>query len=193
MFNPENDFDPADFDRREAADRNVYVKFYMRPVVDQDRSNKEGRPIYVDREYIEIRTPGNQTNVVQRPVTDMDRKRFRQAYQSFKAGNEEQVIGTPLVEVPWITRSMVEELAHLRIRTLEHLAGVNDDVCGRIPGLYSLKEKAQAAIQQATNHAPIAELQARNEALVQELAALKQTVEEQAAIIRSMNAEKSGK
>lgn len=193
MFNPENDFDPADFDRREAADKSVYVKFYMRPVINQDKSNKEGRPIYEDREYLEIRTPGNQTNVVQRPVTDMDRQRFRQAYQSFKAGNEEQVVGTPLVEVPWITRSIVEELSHLRIRTLEHLAGVNDDVCGRIPGLYSLKEKAQAAIQQATNQAPIVELQARNESLVQELAALKQTVEEQAAIIRSMKSEKGGK
>lgn len=191
-MNYEADFNPADFEHREAADKSVYVKFYMRPTLNQSKSDAEGRPIFDDREYLEIRTPGNQTNIINRPVSDMDRQRFRRAYQQFKAGDEEQLTGTPLSEVPWITRSMVEELIHVRIRTLEHLANVNDDVCGRIPGLYALKDRAKAALDKAAGDAPFIAMQAKNEELVNELATLKQALAEQAALLKKLNAEKSG-
>lgn len=189
----QNDFDPADFESRTAADKQVYVKFYVRPVPDEEASAKEGRPIYKDREYVEIRTPGNQNNVVQRPVSDMDRQRFRPQYAAFKAGESEQTIGTPLTEVPWITRSQVEELSHLRIRTLEHLSTVNDEVCGRISGLYKLKQRAVTAIEEASKHAPFAKLQKEKEEQDNKLAALQATVQEQAEIIRQLQAAQNAK
>lgn len=184
------DFNVEDFESRTAADKNVYVKFYVRPMPDEAASEKEGRPIYKDREYVEIRTPGNQTNVIQRPVTDMDKQRFRDAYRAFKAGEEEQTIGTPLSEVTWITRSQVEELTHLRIRTLEHLATVDDSVCNRFAGLYKLKQRAAAAVEQSAKSAPFLQLQHENEELQNRLAALEQTVKEQSAIIAAQNAKK---
>ena len=127
------DFDVEHFEHRNAGDKQVYVRFYIKPVEDAAATAEQGRPIYKDREYVEIRSPGNATNVVVRPVTDMDRQRFAGAYGLFKKGETEQVIGTPLTETPWLTRSQVEELAYLRIRTLEQLAGVGDDVCTRMP------------------------------------------------------------
>jgi len=182
------DFDPADFESRESADKSVYVKFYMRPVQDEAKSASEGRPIYTDKEYVEIRTPGNQTNVIQRPVSDMDRQRFRHAYRAFKEGEVEQVTGTPLVEAPWITRSQVEELAHLRIRTMEHLADVGDDVCTRVPGLYTLKDRAKKMMEKSKDAAPVTELQAKNEELRNELEALKITIKEQSEVILALKA-----
>jgi len=181
------DFDVGDFNSREAADKSVYVKFYIRPVLNDAESDKEGRPIYNDKEYIEIRTPGNQTNIVHRPVTDMDKNRFKLAYREFKSGEAEQIgDGTPLVEAPWITRSQVEELSYLRIRTLEQLAAVGDDVCTRIPGLFKLKARAKLMAERAEKAAPFLEMQKANDELKNRLETLEKTIADQAALIASL-------
>lgn len=180
--------DVEDFEDREKG--KVFVKFYTRPVQDEAESDKQGRPIYNEVEYLEIRAPGNATNIVQRPVTDMDKRRFRRQYEMFKEGNEEQLVGTPLTEVTWVTRSQAEELSYLRIRTLEQLAEVGDDVCTRIPGLFKLKQRAQTTVETATKNAPILELTAKLESLANENATLKKAVEEQAATIKKLSAEK---
>jgi len=193
MSHGQADFDVEDFEHRNAGDKSVYVKFYVRPFLDEAESAKEGRPIYKDRDYVEIRTPGNQTNIIQRPVTDMDKQRFRASYAAFKAGDTEQVIGTPLAETPWITRSQVEELAYLRIRTLEQLANVGDDVCTRIPGLFKLKQRAQAAIERAEKTAPFIAMQAENEAMRNRLEAMETTIAEQAAIIKRLDSAATAK
>lgn len=187
------DVDHRDFESREAADNSVYVKFYTKPVMNEAKSDEAGRPIYDEREYVEIRTPGQQNNVVQRPVTDMDRQRFRKAYSKFKEGFEEQLVGTPLSEVSWLTRAQVEELFHLRVRTVEHLAELNDSVCSKYSGMYKLKQRAKQVIEEGTKNAPFAKLQSENEKMAAELTALRQTVEEQSAIIRTMQAKKSDK
>lgn len=185
------EFDVEDFNSREAADKNVYVKFYIRPRENEAKSAAEGRPIYEDKEYVEIRTPGNTTNVIQRPVTDMDKKRFAAQYRAFKEGDLEQISGTPLVEAPWITRSQVEELSYLRIRTLEQLANVGDDVCTRIPGLFKLKQRAQAMAANAEKQAPFTAMQKENEELRNSLEALQKTVKEQADQIQALMGEKT--
>lgn len=189
----QSDFDPQDFETREAADKSVYVKFHIKPVIDDVESDKAGRPVYKDREYVEIRTPGQQNNIINRPVTDMDRQRFRQQYQAFKAGSEEQLIGTPLTEVAWVTRSQVEEMAFLRIRTVEQLASLGDDVCGKYAGMYKLKQKAQQVIAEGEKNAPFAVLQAQHEQAMADLATLRQTVQEQSEIIRKMQADATAK
>jgi hypothetical protein len=120
----------------------------------------------------------------------MDKQRFRAAYAAFKAGDAEQIIGTPLTETPWITRSQAEELAYLRIRTLEQLANVGDDVCTRIPGLFKLKQRAQAALERAERTAPFLAMQAENEAMKNRLDTMEATIADQAAIIKRL--EKKG-
>lgn len=188
------DFNVEDFESRTAGDKSVYAKFFIRPFRDEEASAEQGRPIYRDREYIEIRAPGNQNNVVIRPVTEMDKQRFRPSYQAFKAGDLEQDFGTPLTEVPWITRSQVEELAYIKVRTLEHLANLGDDVCLRIPGTTGLKNKAKIAMERAERNAPFEAMKKENDDLKEQLASLKQAVEEQAAQLKAMkNTEKAAK
>lgn len=189
----QSDFNPDDFESREAADKSVYVKFHIRPVRDDTESDKAGRPVYVDKEYVEIRTPGQQNNIINRPVTDMDRQRFRQQYRAFKDGMEEQTVGTPLSEVAWLTRSQVEEMAFLRIRTVEHLANLGDDICGKHVGFYKLKQKAQQIVAEGEKNAPFAQLQAKAEEQANELAAMRQTIAEQSEIIRKMQADATAK
>lgn len=181
--------DPRDFERREAADKNVFVKFYTKPVKNEDKSAKAGRPIYDEKEYLEIRTPGDQNNVIQRPVSDMDRQRFRGAYGRFKEGLSDQTSGTPLAEVPWITRSQVEELVHIRVTSLEQLSELRDDICSRYAGMYNLKQRAQAHLKAASEAAPMEGMQKLKEEMEANQASMQRTIDEQSAIIKNLRAE----
>lgn len=165
------DFDVSDFDAKNDA-KGVYVRFFMHAVLDKKASDAEGRPIYADQEWIEILAPGNSTNIVRRGVRPTDRQRFPQEYRRFKEGEQEQLSGTPLTEVPWITRSQVEELHYKKVRTLEQLADLNDSACAASAGLYSLKQKATAWLKKSTEAAPFTAMQAEIDELRKQLAAV---------------------
>jgi hypothetical protein len=186
----EADFDYKDFDDRNAADRSVHTRFFLNPVKDEAASAEAGRPIYADREYVEIRASGNSTNIVCRPVTDMDRQRFHRQYMLFKSGHAEQVVGTRLSEVPWITRGQVEELTYLKILTVEQLSAVNDQFCTTIPGIYELRRKAQMFLESAVSSAPITALQKENEELKSQIADLMEAVKAQATDLQKLQARK---
>jgi hypothetical protein len=191
----EADFDYRDFEDRNAGDKALHVRFYLRPVQSATKSAEAGRPIFDDREFVEIRAPGNATTTIDRPVSDMDRARFPRQYALFKAGAAEQVIGTRLTEVPWITRSQVEELSYLKILTVEQLSVVADQACTAVPGLYELKRRATSFLEAAEKAAPFTALAAENTALKNEVETLKQTVKEQGeqitAFLASQQAQKA--
>ena len=165
------EYDTKDFENV-ASSNGVYAKFYKRAIHDEAKSVKEGRPIFDDVVFVEIIAAGNGTNIVRRPVRDSDKARFREAYMKFQEGDNDQIIGTPLSEVVWISRSMVEELSYIRVRTLEQLAELNDSACGKMPGLYELKRKAAAWLTKSSESAVLAE----NESLKERLAALEAAI-----------------
>lgn len=185
-----------DFENRYAADRGVHAKFYLFPQQNEQKSASAGRPIFDDTEFVEIIAAGNSTNIIKRPAREQDRQRFARQYASFKAGNEDEVHGTPLHEVPWVTRSQVEELSYMRIRTLEQLAGLADSTCGQTIGLYELKRRAIAALESADSAAPITELTLENEELKrvaesqqEEINLLKNQMQELISALKSKDAD----
>lgn len=181
----EADFGLTDSALRESAafelDSKLLVHFDMRPHLDKQKSKDEGRPIFSPREYVTIHVPGDKNNVVCRPVSDLDRRRFARQYSAFKANESQTDTGTPLETVPWITREQVEELKYFKIRTLEHLAGLTDTNAQKFQGIQKLKQKAKDQIERAKLDAPAAKLQeelrsrdlkiAQQEKLLTELAA----------------------
>jgi hypothetical protein len=188
------DFDTQDFADRNRSDPKAFVRFFLLPKKNEQLSAEAGRPIFEDTEYVEIIVPGNDTNRPVLKVTEMEKRRFSSQYQKWKtSGQADFTVGTHLTEVPWITRSQVEELAFSRIRTLEQLAAVSDDVCGRMMGLYELKRKAIAHLEASVASAPLEQLQAQLDAQAAENVALRQAVEEQAALIEELRAAKKGK
>jgi hypothetical protein len=166
----------AEYDVKDFEDPNcnkgVYARFFMYPKEDQAASAEAGRPIFKEIEAIEIVAAGNSNNIVRRPASDLDKQRFHAQYALFKSGDAHQLVGTPLTEVPWITRSQVEELLYRKIRTLEDLAGMSDAACN-VPGMYDLKRKATAWLEKAEEAAPFTAMQAEMSALRAELAAMK--------------------
>jgi len=163
------DYDLRDFDGRFRADQGVQARFYTLPMQDHAATAEHGRPMFKDTEFVEILAAGNANNIVKRKATDEDRQRFHRQYAMFRRGVDEQLVGTPLTEVAWLTRSQVEELAYLRIKTLEALAGMDDNICGRHAGLYDLKKKATVALEAAGDMAPLTKLQEENSELARKV------------------------
>lgn len=181
------EFDAADFDDPSKSDPKAFVRFFIKPVKNDARSLEEGRPIFDDKEYCEVIVPGNQTNRPIKLVNDIVKQRYAQQYRRWKeTGEGENLTGTVLTEVPWLTRSQVEELTYYRIRTLEQLAGVDDNTCGKIMGLYELRRKAKAHVEAAEKAAPIEALQAQIDERDAQIAALQNSVAEQGKMIKAL-------
>ncbi len=158
------EFDVADFENPDDG-KGLHARFYIEAEHDAKASAAAGRPIFNDHEYVEILAPGNANNIIRRKARDTDRAKFRANYEKFKAGADDQVTGTLLSEVPWISRSQVEELRFMRIRTIEQLAEVSDSVCGSAAGMHTLKRKAREWVALAENSAAFSAANEQNEAL----------------------------
>lgn len=178
--------DYTHFDHRAAGDASVHARFYIVAEKDEAASAKEGRPIFVDREHVEIVAAGNANNIVRRRASDMDRQRFHRQYARFKQGEKEQEVGTPLKEVAWLTRSQVDELAYFHVRTLEALANLADDICGKHVGLFDLKRKAQAFIKQSEEGSGLTDALEQIKARDDQIAALTQSVKEMAEELKKL-------
>lgn len=135
------------------GDDHLLVRFYMRPKQNEAKSTEAGRPIFEETEYINILTPGNKDNIIDRPVSDIERRRFARAYAAFKAEAEQQPEGTPLASWPGITRSDVEELKYINIVTVEQLAELADVHATNFMGIQQLKTRAKLFIESAQSNA----------------------------------------
>lgn len=140
-----------------SEDAKLYAVFYQSFQENSERSKTEGRAIFDDLPFIKIFTPGDRSNVIDRPVRPTDKTRFSRQWQAFNNQQEQRASGTPLVEWPIITRGQAEELKYLGFSTVEQIADANDGV--NYMGLQDLKNKAKAFLEIAKgNTAPISEL-----------------------------------
>lgn len=135
-------------------DSKLLVHFSMKPHLDKEKTKNEGRPIFTPKEYVTIIVPGDKTNIVNRPVWELDRRRFPKQYMAFKNNESQEVAGTPLDTVPWISREQVEELKYFNVRSLEHLAGLADMHAQRFMGIHKLRQRARDHIALAKEQAP---------------------------------------
>jgi hypothetical protein len=168
----------AELDGAQVSEK-LFVRFDVRPVKNDTVSAKEGRPIFEDREYIEIMVPGDRGNTVHREVRDEDKQRFAPAYRAWKADAASGgLVGTPLEHWPLIAKSEVEELKYFKCHTVEQLAGMSDGNLNNVGPLTELRRKAQAFVQAAKEAAPVAKLTAELEQRDQKIAALQQQLDD---------------
>lgn len=174
------------------------VKFRMHPVLNEQKSwgikdnsgavikEGEGRPIYDEEEFVTITIPGDRNDIIDRPVTDMDRKRFEPLYKAWKSGSGESSSGTPLSAWPGISRSQVEELAFFSVRTVEELAEMADQHAQKFMGINQLRQRARDFLQAAKGNAHSEKLRAEVTEKDNRLATLETTVREQAKLIEEL-------
>lgn len=153
------------------GDDALLVRFFMRPHKDETQSREQGRPIFVEKPYIEIMQPGNKDSIVSRPARDSDRERFPKHWRKFEERQQEEHIeGTLLEEWPGISRAQVEELRYFNVRTLEQLVAMSDSNAQGIMGINLLKKRAEAYLEAAEIEAAAEEL-AERDARIEELEA----------------------
>lgn len=179
--------DTPDFDPEARKRDNARPRFYVDTVKNEAASAKEGKPVYFDREMVEILVPGDRRTLVVQIVKDEHRQRFSREYAHFKQGLEPPTDGTPLSELPGINRGQVEELAFAHVKTVEQLVNLSDDqLMKTVPmGGLGLRQKAKRWLDNAAGAQPMEKLAAENEA---QAATIKQLQDQMAQMQKAVDA-----
>jgi uncharacterized protein YjiS (DUF1127 family) len=174
-----------------------YVKFVQRAVEDRSLPEVSGKYGSKDVDFAEITRPG-QNDTVEREVgpwlSDMQKRvenglvpstwleHFQKQYAAWKEGQELPEEGTPVRLWPAVGPAQVEELLHLKIRTVEALAQLDDGALSRIgTGAVTLRNRARAWVEAAgsigTTAAKLERLEVENDTLKTQVADMRKQLE----------------
>lgn len=154
-------------------------RFYRDKDLNGFKSNEAGRPVFDDVERVEIIVPGEKLSMAVERVKQTHRDRWPTQYAAFKANLEVAAEGWPLEEWPPLSPAQVANLKSLNIATVEQLAQISDTALDKIGmGARSLRDKAQAALSNATAGEALGKATARAERAEAELSTLKANYED---------------
>lgn len=186
----DHDMDFTDAQQSE-ADKRLYVTFFKDAVKNAAASVEAGRPIFEERDFIKIITPGSRDSMVA-PVREGDSytERFPAQWSRYKRNQDQNVSGTPLSQLPWMTVSQVAEFNAVGCKTAEQLVGMADAMAGKFMGFHQIKQRTQAYLDAAKDAAPALKLQAELEKRDAQIAQLQAQV---AAMVAAKTSEQSAK
>jgi len=171
---------------------------YVNITIPGDRENIVDRPVMCcDKKLLE---PGAKLTPMlacrarkgfdERPMyEECDVHRFIDEFSAFRAGQEEQTVGTDLKLWPGIDRASVADLAFHHVYTVEQLAELNDSNTG--PRFLALKTRAKEYLDRAAKDANKAQQQAVEKALSDERDARKALEKQVAELIAAQTAQKA--
>jgi hypothetical protein len=171
------------------ADQRLLVRFFRKAAQDMEKTQSEGRAIFIEVEYIQIMIPGDRDSVVVRPATHVDKARFAKQYENWKSNTAKEVVsGTPLEAWGILSLAQVEELRYYGLRTVEHIAELRDDVAQKVMGAAILKQKAQLFVQASKEAAPMLKMQEELAKRDNELDSLRAALKEQGDALAALQA-----
>lgn len=144
------------------------VQFYKRPEQNNFESEKQQRPIFEQKDFVKIWSPGNTLNIVDTPVNESHKRRFPMQWQAYSNRMAEggdldtREVGTPVSTWPRITRDQAEELRGLKFFTVEAIAHASDaqlQSIGMVAGMsaFSFRDEARKFLSVAQAAATVAE------------------------------------
>lgn len=154
-------------------DLTLGVEFFMKPVEVPRKSKEAGRPIYEEREMVRIAFPGDNKREYVAPAHEMHyhnaarrqvtyAERFSDSYRKFKDDNSDQIVGTPIDHLPFLTISRRMEFKAAGIKTVEQLAGLPDVTIKKLGmGIREFVGQAQAYLKAAEGTSQVAAMQAQ--------------------------------
>lgn len=168
-----------------------FLVFTTRPIQDKVESEKAGRPIFKEVDYVEVHFPGDKNTVhvakaqnwlAMRP--EGEREVYQAQYEKWKQTKQQSMVGTPLEQWPALSVSQVAELKALSIMTVEQLADLNDTGLSKIGiGGRQLQAKARAYLDAAKSNAGNEKLAADYERLKENFEALQEQVRQISGLI----------
>ena len=160
------------------ADSRLQVRFYKRPVQQEQESLAAGRPIFKEFDFVHICVAGDSLTEIDTYALASHKARFPiqwAHYQNRVGADDQEVVGTPVSEWPLVSKSQAEELRALKFHTVEAVAGASDQQLQRLgmaAGMspYAFRDKAKAFLNLATNAAETDKREQEINALKEELA-----------------------
>ena len=160
------------------ADSRLQVRFYKRPVQQEQESLEAGRPIYKEFDFVHICVAGDTLTEIDTYVLPSHKTRFPiqwANYMNRQGANEPEVVGTPVAEWPLVSKSQAEELRAMKFHTVESIAGASDQQLQRMgmaAGMspYAFRDKAKSFLSLATSSAETDKREQEINSLKEELA-----------------------
>lgn len=155
---------------RFGEDQNLLVMFYNRSVPVPALGHVNGRPIHRDEIYIKIQQPGEMLNIIDRPVKDEDKQRFRSQWANFIHDRTQVPEGSPIELLFPNHPSVGENLRAMGVFTIEQCAALSAhaiDTIGR--GAQEYKNRAQKYLDQAQKGVNFHKMQQENDQLKQKM------------------------
>lgn len=167
------------------------ARFYLKTIPNKRLSVAEGRPMFNEREQVEIRYPGDRNRIHHAPANEMVSRNqdgdeitwrdiYPEQYKAFKANEEYIGDGTPVSELTFLTESKRAELRALNIHTAESLAALDGSALAKLGmGGRGLKDQAQNYIDKAAGTAIEGKFAAENAELREMIANLQKQLDGQ--------------
>lgn len=157
------------------GDANLLVMFYNRSVHIPALSVE--RPVYRDEIYVKIQQPGETLNVIDRPVQDADKQRFRTQWSNFVHDRTQVPEGSPVDLLFPNHPAVAENLRSFGVYTVEQCATLSAnaiDTIGR--GGQEYVNRAKKYLEMATKGGEFHAMQRELEDEKQKTRILEQTV-----------------
>lgn len=156
------------------------VTFSVEPVLNKMKTVlNDGIPVYDDIEHVSIHVPGmERMNTFFGYVTAFHKWAYPLDYKRWKENQQEALAGTSLAVIPGLSPSVIKELELAGIRTVEQLAQVQDSVVVRLPGSYSLRDKAREIIETKAKNEANSEANKKFDEQESKIAALQAQIEQ---------------
>lgn len=130
-----------------------YVEFFKKEVPHAGESEKAGRPIYVNQDFVRVRIPGERDDVV-RKVRDEDKMRWPRQWQQFQLNQTQTPDGTPVDVLFPGDPAKVANLRALGFHTIEMIDKASDVALQSIGmGARELQAKARRFLEVANKAA----------------------------------------
>lgn len=162
----------------QGADSRLQVRFYKKPVQQEQESMDAGRPIYKEFDFVHICVAGDTLTEIDTYALASHKQRFPIQWANYMnrvGANDQEVVGTPVAEWPLVSKSQAEELRAMKFFTVESIASASDQQLQRMgmaAGMspYSFRDKAKAFLNLATTSAETDKREQEINALKEELA-----------------------
>lgn len=165
---------------------NLYVEFYPGEWESQFTTDENGDFKKIPMDFVRIRGAGSQ-DIIDRPATDADRKRFAEKYLRYSEGRRgvEHLEGTPIEDWLSLSREEIIELKAMNFHTIEQVANCPDSNIDKMGFNGHVKRKnAISELKRISEHGVSKksskeneELKAENKALSDRLAKLEALIQ----------------
>lgn len=181
MSTQEIDFQ-MNFEQNEQAeaDKKLIAIFFKGTEKNEMKSAEAGRPIFDEFDYIKILAPGSK-DAFCGDASPQYQERFPQQWARYKAGQNQNMSGTPLNMLPWLSMGQIAEFNAVNVHTIEQLVGMPDSLSQKFMGHHGIKQKAQQYLDVAKDNAPNVRLQ-------HELTKRDEEIEELRRVVTAMQA-----